>query len=261
MKQLRVHARRSRADVAVTGILSESTLSRLENGIVATHWGRIKLLCELYGADNYTEQQLIKMSKAGRDGDGWFERYGEDVPEALAMFIGAEQAARQIKTYDPEVIPGALQSQEYARALFIGESPQSSPERIAFLVDGRMERRKQYWARRPDDGVLTVILGEAALAREVGSRATMSCQRQELREVSGERVEIRVLPWTVGAHPAIYGGYTIFEFSDPEDPTVIFFENYNGGQYLQDEEVVCRMNKVWKRLHSLAIPIKEYEDR
>jgi transcriptional regulator with XRE-family HTH domain len=260
MKQLRVNARKSRADVAVSGILSESTMSRLENGIVATHWGKIKLLCEFYGADDATTQQLIARAKAAREGDGWLEQYWEGMPPQ-ALFVSAEQTAAEIYTYDPEVIPSALQTEDYARALFSGELLRSSPGNIDSLVDARMERRARYWSQRPDGAQLTIILGEAALARLVGGYGTMSRQRERLREIDDDRAQIRVLPWAAGAHPAIYGGYTIFRFSDPDDGPVIFFENYSGGQYLQEEDVVRRITHVWERLHGLSIPIKEYESQ
>lgn len=261
MRQLRIAARKSRADVALTGILSASSLSRLENGIVATHWGKIRLLCEFYGADGATTQQLIDRAQAAREGDGWLERYKEDMPEASALFVGAEQTAARIRTYDPEVVPSALQTEDYARALFTGELSPSSLERIDRLVDGRMERRAHYWSRRPEGAQLTIILGEAAVARLVGGRETMSRQRQRLREVDEEGAEVRVLPWAAGAHPAIYGGYTVFDFSDPDDATVVFFENYSGGQYRQDQAVVHHMGRVWETLHGLSVPIKEYESR
>lgn len=258
LRKLREDARMSQEDVAATELLSRVTLWRTESGQRPSRWGTIRALCEMYGADPATTTALVELAKASK-GTGWYERYGDAVPETLQIFMGAELAARRIFHFDPEVVYGALQTEDYTLALFRGESPDSSPEHLDRLLAARRERKERFWSGRPDDAVLCVVLNEAALVREVGGRETMCRQVDHLKEASGQRgVEVRVLRWSAGAHPAIYGGYTLFEFRDHEDPTVVFAENYAGGQYMEDEHQVRRMLDVWQRIHDPSVPVKEY---
>lgn len=259
LQRLREELGKSQEDVAAAGIVSRVTLWRIETGQTSTKWPVASALCRLYEADEDTTANLVELAKASK-GSGWFERYGDAIPENLKLYLGAELLASQIRSYDPEVVPGALQTPEYARALFIGESPASSPERIDELLAVRLERQQQYWEGRREGAILCVILGEAALAREVGGHATIKRQVEHLREVSGQDgTEVLILPWTAGAHTGIYGGFTIFQFPDPEDPTVVYTEGYTGGSYLDEDGDVHDMTKRWTRLHDLTTPIKEFD--
>lgn len=258
LRKLRNEAGKSQADVAAASIVSEVTLWRIEAGVTSVKWPMVKSLCELYGTDMETAHALVDLAKASK-GTGWFERHGDVVPQRLGIYLGAEQAASKISAYEAEVIFGTLQTADYAAALFRGEHPRDSAERIDQLVEVRMERQQRFWTARSNDARLAVVLNEAALAREVGSRATMSAQVDHLRALDGERgLEIRVLPWSAGAHPAIYGGCTVLEFPHPEDPTVVYVNNYTGGQYLEEARDVTRMLDVLQRVFNAAQPIKEY---
>lgn len=259
LRKLRDEAGKSQADVAAASIVSEVTLWRIEGGTTSVKWPIVKSLCELYGTDVETTYALIDLAKASK-GTGWFERYGDAVPQRLGMYLGAEQAATRIRVYESELIFGTLQTAEYTRALFRGERPRDSAERIDQLVEVRRERQDHFWSTRRPDKELLVVLNEAALAREVGSRATMRGQLVHLRELSGQDgVEIKVLPWSAGAHPAIYGGCTVFEFPHEEDPMVVYVESYMGGQFLTEDADVNRMLSVWQRVFDLSKSIKDWE--
>lgn len=260
LRKLRNEAKvnKSQADVAAAGIVSEVTLWRIEAGTTSVKWPIVKSLCELYGTDLETTQALIDLAKASK-GTGWFERHGDVLPQRLGIYLGAEQAASKISAYEAEVIFGTLQTADYAAALFRGEHPGYSAERIDQLVEVRMERQQRFWTARSSDAKLIVVLNQAALAREVGSRVTMGKQVDHLRALDGQRgLEVRVLPWSAGAHPAIYGGCTVLEFPHPQDPTVVYVNNYTGGQYLEEARDVTRMLDVWQRVFEAAQPIKEY---
>lgn len=256
LQRLREEARKSQEDVATTGIASRHTLWRMETGQTASSWMKVEALCRFYGADEPTTQAMVRFSKAS-SGKSWLEAYDDVVPQALQLYLGCELAACEISIYNPELVPGALQTPEYARAIFAGEGETAAS--INRLVEARLERQERFWTKRPVGAVLCAVINEAALARHVGGRATMTRQLHYMRE-AGERdgVEVRVLGWAAGAHPAIYGGYTIFDFPDREDPTVVYAQNYTGGQYLQEEPFVAQMRAMQETVYHLASPIKEY---
>jgi transcriptional regulator with XRE-family HTH domain len=260
LKRHRIAAGKTVRDVDESGVVSDSTLWRIESGLVAVKTGTVRDLCELYGVDPETTRSLVAFAAATKGAGGWFEAYGDAIPSRLELYFGAERAASVIQAYDTEAIVGALQTPEYAAALFRGELPEKSPEEIDLQIQVRMERQRQYWETRPPGARLCVVLGQAALAREVGGRGTMRRQNAHLRELSGHSgVDVRIMPWSAGGHPAIYGGFTIFTFPEPEDPGVVFTESYSGGQYLPLRDA-GRILAAWDRVFALSIPIEEHSD-
>lgn len=260
LERLREHAHKKTTEVHAAKIIDRSHLWKIETGKNLPKPYLVEALCRFYGADEATTLALAELAKAGK-GSGWFERYGDAVPKALGIYLGAELAANEINTYDPEVIHGVLQTEAYTRALFIGERPDSEPDAIDRLVQARGERQDMFWTRRPDDAMIRVVLNESALARRVGGRATMERQLDHLSLLDErEGVEIRVLPWDAGAHPGIYGGYAILAFPDRQDPTVTYLETYAGGTYFDDEADVERMVGVHTGILKKSITLKEYRD-
>jgi hypothetical protein len=260
LRQHRIAAGKSVLDVDASRIVSDSTLWRIEAGVTSTKPGVVKELCDLYEVDAKIRASLVTMARASASTDGWFEQYGDAVPSGLELYLGAEQAASSIRVYDTEVIFGILQTPEYAAALFRGEHPAESSARIETLVKARMERQQQFWKHRPSDAVLCVVLSEAALAREVGGRETMTRQVDQLRELCGQpenEVDVRFLPWSRGGHPAIYGGFTIFDFPEPEDHPVVYMESYTGGKYFPGSDA-GRALAAWERVFDLSVPIEEH---
>jgi transcriptional regulator with XRE-family HTH domain len=260
LERLRAAAKKSQIDVETAQIMSRTQVYRIERGISAPRWASVRVLCEFYGADAETTAALIELAK-GAKRSGWFEAYGDAVPKRLGLYLGAELAASRIDTYDPEVIHGVLQTRDYARALFLGERPDSVPAELDRLLDARRERQEMFFARRPKGAMLRAVLNEAALARQVGGRGTMVRQLDHLSELDAhEGVDVYVLPLDVGAHRAIYGGFTVLDFPDPLDPTVAYVDNYTGGTILDEDRDVRRMRGVHAGVLELSIPLKEYRD-
>lgn len=259
LERLRRDAGKSQVDVALTKIVTRATLHKIEQGRQSSKWPIVQTLCELYGASPEMTQALIELAKASKD-TGWFERYGDAIPRSLGMYLDAELLANEIDIYDPEIIPGALQTPEYARAVFEGEGDfRHGSEPLGVTIEARLERQQRFWRERAPHAILCVVLNEAAVTREFGSRGTMRAQVLHLREIDGQGgTEIRILPWSAGGHPAIYGGYTIFWFPDPLDPTVVYVKNYQGGSYLEDGPSIARLRAIQEHTYSQSIPIKEY---
>lgn len=259
LARLRKEAGKSQVDVALTGIVTRVTLHKIEEGQQSSKWPIVQALCHLYGADPETTRGLVELAKASK-GTGWFERYGDAIPRTIGMYLEAELTANRIDIYDPEVIPGTLQTTDYARAIFEGEGDfRYGSEPLDLMIEARMERQQRYWHQRPPDAIMSVVLNETAVARHIGGRDTMDAQVERLCEIDSQgKAKIAILPWSAGGHPAIYGAYTIFEFPDPQDPTVVYMDNYRGGSYLEDVSWIIRMRAIQERIRTKSIPIKEY---
>lgn len=259
LERLRKDVGKSQVDVELTGIVRRATLHKIEEGRQSSKWPIVQALCELYGASAEATFELVELAKASK-GIGWFERYGDVVPRTLGMYLDLELAASEIDIYDPEIIPGTLQTADYARAVFTGEGDfRHGSEPIDALVDARLERQRRFWRERPPHAILRVVLNEAAVSREFGGCDTMRVQVDHLREVDGQSgTEVRVLPWSAGGYAAIYGGYTIFVCPDPQDPTVAYVANYQGGSYLEDPPSIARMRAIQDGIYAQSVSIKEY---
>src|SRR6266540_3352434 len=142
------------------------------------------------------------------------------ISDWFKLYVGLEASATRISSYDGEVVPGELQTEQYCRAVFAAEQP-PDPEAADRHVKLRMQRQQTLFGRRPAPQLVTV-LSEAVLTRPVGGEAVLKAQIEHLRRMAQhDNVQIKVLPWSVGAHAAMAGPFRILDFDDPEDPDVV----------------------------------------
>jgi hypothetical protein len=195
----------------------------------------------------------------GTTGHGWVEDY-EDLPDWFGLYVGLEATASEIRTYDPELVHGLLQTPEYTRALFREANPNISPEVVDRQVKLRAERQQTLLTRTPPMR-LTAILGTSPLTRMVGGRRVTSEQVRRLRELGElEHVDIRILPAKSGAHAAMHiGSFAILDFADPDDPPLVYLENATGARYLEKDEELAEYRRIYKLVHEKTIPIGEYQ--
>ncbi|MFV2107776.1 DUF397 domain-containing protein [Micromonospora sp. LOL_015] len=187
---------------------------RIENGKFPAKMNTVRGLCWFYGAGPETTNALTRLAGAG-DEHGWWESHGDAVPDWFQLYVGLEAAATEIRSYNPELVHGLLQTPDYMRAVLRAADPQTSEQQIERLVSLRLNRQISYYDRE-EPARIVAVLGEGALPREVGSPAVMAEQRAHLASVGRRvRVEIRVLPWSAGAHAVIAGAFTVLDFADP----------------------------------------------
>ena len=172
------------------------------------------------------------------------------------MFIGLlEQTASRLRCFDPELVHGVLQTEEYARTVLSAGgflAPDVVDQRLAF----RMDRARRVLDNRPD---LTVILGAGALSRVVGSPDVMAAQLDHLRRLHREGLAtVRVLPWTSGPYPT-RGSFALLDFSDEEDPSVAYLEFSMGARYVEQPAQVSTYEKVFDIINGQSVGIEEWE--
>jgi transcriptional regulator with XRE-family HTH domain len=258
LTKLRLAAGKSRREVAEAHLgISEPTLHRIETGKVPVTGANVRALCWLYGADQAITDALAELA-VGTSQQEWWDA-SSVIPDWFKLYLGLELSASRICTYDGEVVPGELQTVDYARAVF--DAAQQSGDAADRHVALRVQRQRALFGRPPAPR-LTVVLGEGALTRPVGGAAVLAAQIAHLRELAGrDHVEIMVLPWSVGAHAAMAGAFRILDFEDSEDPDVVYLESHIGALYLEEPAEVEEYRRVFQAICKDAVPIEDWTPR
>ncbi len=256
LTRLRTAIGKSRREVAEAKLgISEPTLHRIETGKVPVTPANVRALCWLYETDQSITDALAELA-LGTSQQEWWDA-SPVIPDWFKLYVGLEASASRICSYDGEVVPGELQIEQYARALFSAEQP-SEDETAYRHVKLRLQRQQTLFGRRPAPHLVTV-LGEGVLVRPLGGKAVLQAQIEHLREVSRrDHVEIKVLPFSIGAHAAMAGAFRILDFDDPEDPDVVYLESHVGALYLEEPHEVEEYRRVFELISKDAVPIDEY---
>jgi len=211
----------------------------------------VRDLCGIYGVTE--EQQIAHLMDLAREGkqQGWWQSYDLD----YATYVGLEAAAQSLSYFQSSIVPGILQTPGYARAMHEGGFQEYPPGRIDEHVDVRM-RRQRLLTRDPPLKV-SVVLDEAVLHRAVGGPLVMAAQLNHLAEVARlPSVTIQVIPFSVGAHPAMDSMFDILEFGDSA-PAVVYVEGLMGWLYIEKPQDISRYLKVFELLGTVALAPKE----
>ncbi|WP_399087163.1 helix-turn-helix domain-containing protein [Streptomyces sp. BBFR2] len=187
--------------------------------------------------------------------DGYFTRNCEAAarskyPDHFAEVAELETQATSIKQYSPSLIPGLLQSEGYARAVFRGGHPTAPDSIIDELVVNRIERA--WLLDNPTTPMLWAVLDEAVLRRKVGGPGAMA---EALRHIAAlarrRRIIVQVLPFSVGAHTAIEGSLKLMAFTDA--PPLAYVDGMGSGQLLDDPATVSQYGLSYDLLAASAL--------
>jgi hypothetical protein len=176
---------------------------------------------------------------------GWWHHYSDILPHWFEMYLGLEQAASVIRTYEPQLVPGLLQTESGARAVI-----QLNPDLPVTDIDRRVALRmkRQRVLTQPEAPNLWAVIDEAALWRLDG-RAAMRDQMQHLIDMAElPNVTLQVMPFYSGAHAAVGGPFTILRFSEPDLPDLVYLEQLTSALYLDKNEDVQHYLMVMDRL-------------
>jgi transcriptional regulator with XRE-family HTH domain len=255
LTRLRVATGKSRREVAEAKLgISEPTLHRIETGKVPVTVANVRALCWLYGVDESIANALSELA-LGTSQEEWWDA-SPAIPDWFKLYVGLEASAAAISTYEGEVVPGELQTEQYARAIYGAE--QSEGDAAERHVKLRLQRQAAMASRHPKPRLVTV-LGEGVLTRQVGGPGVLSAQIEHLCDAARqEHVEILVLPWSAGAHAAMAGAFRIMDFEDPEDPDVVYLESHIGALYLEEPAEVQEYRRIFTLIRAVSVPIEEY---
>lgn len=229
LRNAREAADMTQRDVAMAMDWSASKLIRIESGAVNISTNDLRALLGHYGIDSNRIEALVEIARAARETTHWNIYKNVASPEYIA-FLGYEASASIIRNFEPLIVPGLLQTEEYARAV-ISVIVDHDPTRIDPLVDLRMERQ-ELLVRNPAPS-LHFIMDEAVIRRVTGGRHVMLRQLRHLQRLAeSPNITIRIVPFEHGIYPRQQVAYWLFEFSDPEDEYVLYVENPEPGEYI-----------------------------
>jgi transcriptional regulator with XRE-family HTH domain len=228
---------------------SDSKVSRIENGQVGATPRDVRDMLELYEVDAQRRDALIEIAREARQ-KGWWHAY-RDVPVVPAS-IGLEESATAVRMYAALLIPGLLQTRDYASAVLRALQPGLDAGQFERWVDLRIRRQSLLY--RADAPARWAFLDEAVLRRPVGGAVVMAEQLRRLAEAAdGPNVTLQVVPFAAGEHAGMDGGFTIFAFSPSADSDVVHLDNSSGDLYLERPEEIRRYNQVFDQLRAAAL--------
>ena len=218
---------------------SEWKIHRLENGQVGFKERDLVDLLERYGVTDPDEvQELLDLAREANI-PGWWQRYGDVLPQWFRSYVDLESAATLIRTYEGMFVPGLLQTDDYMRAVIRGAHLEDSAEEVGRKVRLRMARQTLLTREHPPR--LWAVVDEAALRRPVGGPGVMRGQLERLLEATKlPNVTLQVLPFEAGAHAAMVGAFSVLRFPDQELQDVVYLEHISGASYLNKPDEVAQ---------------------
>ncbi len=231
--------------------LSKSTLSRIENSLVAVQPRTVAALLKLYGVTTADAAGLVQLARDARQ-HGWWYDYTGTMPKWFAGYVAFEDEATEIKLYDIQLVNGLFQTTDYARAMIQAHFPEEPPDKIEERVELRLARQKILDRSKPPR--IWVVIDEAALCRPIGGPTVLAAQLERLAQVSTlPTVTVQVLPFSQGAHAGMGVGFTIMEFAGSSDPTVVYLENFSGALFLDRDYHVGTHSLAFDHLRAAAL--------
>jgi transcriptional regulator with XRE-family HTH domain len=199
---------------------SLSKLIRIETGDVRVSTNDLRAMLTYYTVDPERISALVDLAKAAREQPRW-ARYKDVASAAYLAFLGYESSATIIRNFEPTLVPGLLQTEEYAREVLAAVEP---AERVDSLVDLRIERQEIIFRKEAPE--LNFIIDESVIRHLVGGPDVMRRQLVHLKELAAQpHIHLRVVTFDNGIYPRMRIPYVIFEFDAPEDEDVLYIEN------------------------------------
>jgi transcriptional regulator with XRE-family HTH domain len=215
---------------------SESKISRIELGRNAVREVDIADLLNLYGINDPAEREQLLTLASQANQQGWWHRYQDVLPNWFQSYIGLEQSAESIRSFDNQFVPGLLQTEDYALAVFqLGTYTDDETDRLVYL---RKERQRRF----ASGGLrLWAIIDEVAIRRPVGSADLMRGQLEHLLDISVRPgLTLQVTPFLTGASYAAPGSFSILSFAVDDLPDVVYVEQLTSAMYLDKRADVDR---------------------
>jgi hypothetical protein len=233
---------------------SVTKVAKIERGQVPLRDPDVRALCHLYGpADETLLAKLLSLARSDRErrkARGWWNQYPQ--LGAMSEYVALEDIATGIRTWQLSIVPGLLQTPDYARALAVGNGNWSDPQEIEPFVEFRMARQ----ARLRGEGPLHLwaVLHEAVLRQLVGGRDVMRAQLGHLLEAADRpNVTLQVLPLIAGAHPGMTSAFTVVSFAEPGALDVVHVDTSSSALWLESDTDADHHGRLFDRISRLSL--------
>jgi transcriptional regulator with XRE-family HTH domain len=233
---------------------SRSTMYRIEGGGSPVKGRDVAAMCMLYGTPAEMTQALIKLA-AETKANGWWHAYGDTLPAWFELYVGMESAASRLRHWEPDSLPGLLQTREYAEHL-LRAHPELAEREVGRLVELRMERQKILDRKKPEPPQLEIIVDESVLRRPFSGMADQLVHL--CNQVTAKVATIRIVPRDTPPNYALTGGgFVILEFPTigirTPEPTTVYSESLTGALYLDKSAEVAAYSVRWRALEGLTL--------
>jgi len=254
LRALRTHRGLTVEQVADSLLCSPSKVSRMETGQGSATARDVRDLCNLYDVTDEAERnRMMTLAREGKGPARW-QRY----ELAYATYAELEEEALAISAFQSSVVHGLLHTADYARAQHENSMPRLKPDVINLQIEAKLARQRILSRANPPS--FDVVLDEAALHRLVGGRQVMAAQLAKILDMSAlPNVRVQILPFELGAHPALESNFTILQLPDTA-PGVVFVEGMIGSTYLDQPKDLQRYHDVLNELQSIALSPKDTSD-
>jgi hypothetical protein len=260
--RLRKGKRLTQEEVARGLEWSPSKLIRVEGGHSSITMVDLDALLSRYGASDDDRRRLHELNRGARQ-QAWWSAYRNQVPGPYLNYVGYEAGASAIRQFPGPVVPGLLQTREYAKALTTSAIEAVG---VAPVVNLRMQRQTELEQRR-DRPRQEYVLDEAVIRRHVGINTDPAIMPNQLRHIADlatkedQRVSVRLIPFRADAHPGLSGAFTLLEF-DGDLPDLVYLDPGRGELAVieTDSGRVSEYADIFEVLLELALPEAESID-
>ncbi|HUN32525.1 MAG TPA: helix-turn-helix transcriptional regulator, partial [Trebonia sp.] len=249
LQALREKAGLSYDQAAAVIYSSPYTVRRMERAEGGLKPLNVKSLLIAYGITNDHEIDAFLALARDASRPGWWHSYDDVLPAWFRTLIGLEEAATLIRGYDPQWIPGLLQTPDYARASVTTGFPDATEEEVQRRVELRLARQRIL--ARPDPPRLWLVIDEAALRRAAASTSAQAMRAQLdklINDAERPNVTVQVLPFAAGFHPAMYGPFRIFRFDAHDQPDIVYGESMTSAFYIDKPDETALYTQALDRI-------------
>ncbi|MGK8521486.1 helix-turn-helix domain-containing protein [Nocardia asteroides] len=237
---------------------SEAKIWRIETGQTSLRGLDVEAMCKVYGAPSNLLEPLRTLARDTK-AKGWWTAYGDVIAEGFEVYIGLEEAATSLCTYENELVPGLLQTEGYARAVIAAAHPELSAHEIDRRV--RFRQARQALVTRADAPLrLNALIDEAVLRRRIGDKAVAAEQLNHLlRAAELPNVRIGLVPADCGYHDGMASGrFVLLEFAcansgEPPEPPVVYVEAFTGPVYVDKQPEIARYRAAFASIEAAAV--------
>ena len=251
LQALREKAGMSYEQAAEAIYSSEWTIRRMERAEGGLKPLTVKSLLQAYGVTDPGEIDAFVGLARDASKPGWWHSYDDVLPSWFRIAVGLEESASLIRAYEPQVVPGLLQTEGYVRAITAASFPAATEAFTERAVALRLAR--QYLLSRPEPPEYWVVIDETVLRRPIGGHKVMRAQLEHLIAAAGQpKVTIQVIPFAAGWHPALYGMFNIFRFPAEQLPDIVYTEALTGAYYVNKPDESARYTEALDRMAAQA---------
>jgi transcriptional regulator with XRE-family HTH domain len=257
LRELRNRSRLTVRAAACALEWSEAKLWRIETGQTSLRSLDVQAMCKVYGAPEDLAEGLMALAKETK-ARGWWHSYADVIRESLDLYLGLEESAAQLCWYTSELIPGLLQTEDYARTLIRAGLPEATEEEIERRVHMRIVRQALL-TRATAAPAVKVAFNEAVLRRPVGGPQVMAHQLERLTEAANQpNVSVRIVPFETGLHHGLLcGPFVMMRFPTTGDgretePPTVYVDGFTGALYLDKAHEIDRYDEAFSAIWSSA---------